>query len=152
MGCAFKIKGEMKCGITRHNLRKIVMESLYQYDLLNLDPEQALKEVLERENVKGDAVQFAKELIQVVKKNLEEIDRIIKRISDNWSIERITFIDRAILRMAIGEMMGIPDVPFKVSINEAVELAKEFSTRDSGGFVNGILDAVALELGHKESK
>ena len=126
------------------------MESLYRYDLINADPEQVLNEILEREGIEGEAAQFARDLVKVVKKNLDEIDKIIQKISDNWSIERITYIDRAILRLAIGEMMGMPDIPFKVSINEAVELAKEFSTEDSGGFVNGILDAVATELGHKE--
>jgi N utilization substance protein B len=140
----------MKGGTGRHASRKFVMESLYRYDLINDDPEVVLDRILKREEAEGEAAQFARDLVRVVKKNLKEIDTIIQRISDNWSIDRITYIDRAILRLAIGEMMGIPDVPFKVSINEAVELAKEFSTEDSGAFVNGILDAVAAELGHKE--
>ena len=87
-----------------------------------------------------------------MKTNLDEIDRMIESTSDNWSLKRISYLDRAILRLAIGEMLGIPDIPYRVSISEAVELAKEFSTEDSGAFVNGILDAIAKRLGHKRGE
>ncbi len=91
-------------------------------------------------------------MVEVIESNLDEIDRLIQSTSDNWSLGRISYMDRAILRMATAEMMGMPDIPFRVAISEAVELAKEFSTADSGAFVNGILDAIAKTLGHKRGE
>lgn len=142
----------MKGNIGRHEARKWVIESLYQFDLLNADPEEMIEKILKREGAPETAVEFARALVRVVKKNLEEIDRLIGTTSDNWALERISYLDRAILRMAVGEMLGLPEIPYRVSISEAVELAKEFSTQDSGGFVNGILDSIAESLGHKERK
>ena len=79
-------------------------------------------------------------------KYLLKLDEIIKERSKNWDINRITLIDRIILRMSLAEMLYEKQVPPKVSITEGVEIAKEFSTQDSSGFINGILDSVYNEL------
>lgn len=142
----------MKSSFGRHDARKWVLESLYQFDLLNTDPLKVIESILKRERAPVPIAGFAKNLVNTISVNLEEIDKMIESTSSNWSLKRISYVDRAILRMAIGEMLGIPDVPYKVSISEAVEIAKEYSTEDSGSFVNGILDTVAKRLGHKEGE
>ena len=75
-----------------------------------------------------------------------EIDRLIGECADRWDVDRLAVVDRIILRMSIAELMTQPDVPAKVCINEAVEIARKFSTEHSSRFVNGVLDAVARRL------
>jgi len=89
---------------------------------------------------------YSKHLCMLTKKYLLKLDEIIKERSKNWDINRITLIDRIILRMSLAEMLYEKQVPPKVSITEGVEIAKEFSTQDSSGFINGILDSVYNEL------
>ena len=81
-------------------------------------------------------------LVEGVVTHMEEIDRTIEAFSSNWRIPRMGHVDRNVLRMAVFEMLYMADIPHKVSINEAIDLAKKFGTRDSGGFVNGILDSI----------
>ena len=89
---------------------------------------------------------FAEPLIRGTLEHREEADEIIKRHARNWELHRMAAVDRNILRLAIYEMLHRNDIPPVVSINEAVDIAKKFSTQDSGKFVNGILDKVKSEL------
>ena len=89
---------------------------------------------------------FAEPLIRGVLEHREAVDEIIRKYAENWELHRIANVDRNILRLAIYEMQHRDDIPPVVSINEAVEIAKKFSTQDSGRFVNGILDKVKSEL------
>jgi len=82
----------------------------------------------------------------------EKIDEEIRRAVQKWDIARLAVIDLIVLRMAIAEFLYFDDIPFKVTINEAIELAKEYSTAQSGRFVNGILDAVCAELKKNETR
>ena len=93
-----------------------------------------------------DAIKYGKKLYKLVIKIKNELDDLIKAKSKNWSINRITLLDRLILRMALAEMIYEEDVPPKVSIAEGVEIAKYFSTDESGSFVNGILDSVYNDI------
>ena len=93
-----------------------------------------------------DAINYGKKLYKMVIKIKDELDDIIKERSKNWSINRITLLDRLILRMSLAEMIYEDSVPPKVSISEGVEIAKYFSTDESGGFVNGILDSVYNDM------
>jgi N utilization substance protein B len=90
--------------------------------------------------------EFANGLVRGTLDRREEIDRLLAAHAQNWRIERMTVIDRAILRMAVNEMLSEPDTPSRVIINEAIELARTFSGDDAVGFVNGVLDAVRKEL------
>lgn len=90
--------------------------------------------------------EFAEGLIRGCIQHRDEIDEIIKKHSKNWGLHRMAAVDRNILRLAIYEMLHREDIPPVVSINEAVDVAKKFSTEDSGKFVNGILDKVKAEL------
>lgn len=101
-------------------------------------------------HLEDDAKEFASELVYHVVENMREIDRRIQTVSRNWRLERMSRVDRNVLRLAVGELRYGEDVPVKVAINEAVELAKRFGTSESPAFVNGILDRIAQELGSRE--
>ena len=89
---------------------------------------------------------FARNLVEAVSRDRDEIDRLIARVSRNWKLHRINRVDRNILRMAIAELVNFPETPGKVVLDEAIEIGKKFGAENSGAFVNGILDRIhALE-------
>ena len=107
--------------------------------------------VIETENEKPENIQkYSLNLVKLTQKNIEKIDRIIDDNSKNWELKRIALTDKLVLRLAITEMLHFEDVPHKVSISEAVEISKVFGTKDSGPFVNGILDAVFKKINKGE--
>lgn len=130
----------------RHRQRKFVLDILYQADLL----ERKIKDVLteELEHKKEFRTDFVMSLVEGVAEKKEYIDDLIQESSRNWSLDRMPIVDRNILRMAIYEILFMEDIPLKVSINEAVELAKTYGTDESGRFVNGVLgNIISLENG-----
>ena len=134
----------------RRQARTRVMQALYAWELSGSDTEEVIRTVLSSSDDGGapDAavLAFAKSLFIRSLDHRDVADEIIDRHTLNWDIERIALVDKIILRMAIAELMGFPDIPPKVTLNEAIEIAKLFSTGRSGKFVNGILDAVLREL------
>ncbi len=88
---------------------------------------------------------YSKKIVDICINNIEDIDSLIASRSSNWDIKRIAFIDKIIIRLALTEMLYFDEVPPKVSIVEAVEISKEFSTQDSSSFINGILDSIYNE-------
>jgi N utilization substance protein B len=133
----------------RHLSRTIAMQTLYQWDF-NGQKEENLNSLLEN-NAKEFAPGFndegfAKHLIDGVKKNIKEIDEAIRKYATEWPLEQITIIDRNILRLGIFELKFDPDIPSKVAINEAIEIAKTYGGESSGKFVNGVLGAIFKEL------
>jgi len=133
----------------RHLSRTIAMQTLYQWDF-NGQKEESLNSLLEnnaKEFAPGfDDEGFAKHLIDGVKKNIKEIDEAIRKYATEWPLEQITIIDRNILRLGIFELKYDPDIPSKVAINEAIEIAKTYGGESSGKFVNGVLGAIFKEL------
>jgi len=130
----------------RHRQRKFVLDILYQADLL----ERKIKDVLteELEHKKEFRTEFVMSLVEGVAEKKGYIDDLIQESSRNWSLDRMPIVDRNILRMAIYEILFMEDIPLKVSINEAVELAKTYGTDESGRFVNGVLgNIISLENG-----
>lgn len=93
-----------------------------------------------------DDIEFAKDLIRKTRLHQDYADELIKRFSQNWELDRIAHVDRIVMRIAIAELLSFPEIPPKVTINEAIEIVKRYSTDKSGTFVNGILDAVLDEL------
>jgi len=89
---------------------------------------------------------FAEQIIEGVSLRKSEIDELIASASEHWRLERMSIVDRNILRIALFEMLHCPDIPPKVSINEAVDLGKTFGSAESGAFINGILDHILVEL------
>jgi N utilization substance protein B len=102
---------------------------------------------LNRQDYDEEALAFAKTLLNLVEEHLNEADKLIKTVLENWEWDRLCAMDRAILGIAVLELLYLPEVPARVVINEAIEIAKEFSTEKSGIFVNGILDSIAREKG-----
>lgn len=125
---------------SRRAARERALGLLYEAELKSQTPQ----EILDALPVEADA--YASEVVIGVGERMEEIDQILRRFSQNWDLERMASLDRAVLRMATFELGHRPDVPRNVVLNEAVELAKTFSTEESGRFVNGILSAVADEV------
>lgn len=134
----------------RRLIREKVLQLLYAFEI-NDDNHEGMKDEILSEIVDKTDFSFANSLINKVIENKNEIDKLIKSKVDNWDLTRIALIDRILLRMGICELLYFPDIPPKVSINEAIEIAKEYSTSSSGKFLNGILDAVLDDL-KKENK
>lgn len=122
--------------------RELALKVLFQIDLVNTNMEEALKYNFESNELSKEVKEFTIVLVRGVISNLAEIDKEIKSYTNNWSLERITNIDRNILRIAIYEILYINNIPKSVSINEAVELAKKYSTKSSFSFVNGVLGKI----------
>jgi N utilization substance protein B len=140
----------------RRRAREFALQVLYQADMRQVGAPEALEMLwatqLEVEGLSGtpadtDEVAFAKNLVEGVASNAEDIDAHIEKASLNWRLSRMPVVDRNILRLATFEILLSKDVPTSVSINEAVELAKRFGEKESGAFVNGILDRIAQETG-----
>ncbi|MCX7832674.1 MAG: transcription antitermination factor NusB [Ignavibacteria bacterium] len=130
---------------SRRFVRIKVLYVLYAHEL-SKDPITKVKRDLLTDIDDDDKLLFANELIDSVVKNQKELDDIIQPKIDNWEYDRIAVIDKLILRMALAEILYFPEIPPKVSINEAIEIAKEYSSANSGSFVNGILDSILIDL------
>lgn len=122
--------------------REITLKILFQIDLANANMEEALIYAFENNKFSEEVKEFVLLLVKGVVSNLSEIDKIIINYAKNWSLERITNIDRNILRVAIYEILYLDNVPKNVSINEAIELAKKYGTKSSFSFVNGVLSNI----------
>lgn len=123
--------------------RELALKLLYVTDLSRPDQvEQQQKDVLEVEHQASQVEGLAQEMSRGVGESREELDEAIQTVAVNWQVSRMPVIDRAILRMGVYELLFMHDVPPKVTINEAVELAKKYSTEKSGSFVNGVLDKI----------
>ena len=131
---------------TRRRAREIALQVLYEEDLNPLREHEVADEFVERRMLNNKPlVAFAKNLIHGVRENRAEIDQQLSKYAANWSVKRMTAIDRNILRISAFEMV-FGDTPGRVSINEAIELAKRFGSRSSSQFVNGILDRILKDL------
>ena len=130
----------------RTKARECALQVLYQIDITNAALEDALKDYWAEYQHPQNIVEFAAKIVEGTCRNKKEIDGLIGKYAENWSISRMAVVDRNVMRMAAYELLYCPDIPHKVCINEAVELAKKFADSESGKFVNGILDRI-----HKES-
>lgn len=131
----------------RREIREVVLQALFAEDISKNDWEQILNSILKpkfRDN-KEDR-KFAEQLFLRTLNNKEELDSIIEQHIKNWRIGRLNIMDKVIIRMALCEFMFFDTIPIKVTINEAIEIAKRFSTKKSGNFINGILDAALEQL------
>src|SRR3972149_9490861 len=133
--------------ITRRKSREAAVILLYQSDLLGKDSEEILKNEVDF----GKKIdEFALGLVTGVNKNRKAIDKEIVSVVENWTIERIAIIDRNILRVAIYEMLFEKDIPLKVSVDEAIEIAKSLGQKDdTPKFINGILGKILANIGEK---
>lgn len=123
------------------------MKALYARELAGGKPEHFIYTLVEPE-LEGDAsnLEFADKLFRRSVDCQQEADRIISAHAENWDLDRIAAIDRSLLRMATCELLTFEEIPPKVSIDEAIEIAKKYSTPKSGKFINGILDSILMRL------
>ncbi|WP_100402378.1 transcription antitermination factor NusB [Bacillus sp. FJAT-42315] len=122
----------------RRTAREKSLQALYQIDMSGATPEEAIQNVLEGAPVD----EYLQNSVMGTTSHLEEIDQVVKDNLENWSFDRLAKVDRNILRLAVYEMKYVEDVPDKVAINEAVELAKHFSDERSSKFINGVLSRI----------
>lgn len=132
----------------RHLCRTVVMQTLYEWDFS--EREDNIEKVLER-NLEtfandSDEKEYARKTVEGVVKNVEKIDGVITEYAPEWPVEKITPVDRNILRLGIFELKFSDDIPPKVAINEAIELAKAFGGPASGRFVNGVLGSIYNDM------
>ena len=132
----------------RTRAREFALQVLYQIDITSDNADAALDNFWQShqdEEIEKDLKQFTSELVKGVRDNLETIDEKISKYAANWHLKRMAVVDRNILRLGACELTTRQDIPPKVSINEAVELAKKYSGIEAGKFVNAILDKIKLE-------
>ena len=127
----------------RRRAREACFKALYRMEVA-LEPAALVIDALKaREGGEPEVAGYAAHLVSLADLNREEIDRTIAATLSRWDPARVAQTDRAVLRMAVAELLYCPDVPPKVAIDEAIEIAKRYGSDASGGFVNGILDSVA---------
>ena len=135
----------------RRSSRELAIKFLYQYEFNEGNLKDQMKSFLERNSSQGEVGDFMKELVGSILEQIKEIDEIVQKYSDNWVLDRMTVIDRNILRMGTCELLFNFSTPPKVAINEAVDIAKKYSNKDSPEFINGILDKIYKEVSQKGS-
>ncbi len=133
----------------RRRSREFAIQVLYQLEINQQTVQETLTQFQKIYLPKGERDEFLERLVHGVLEHRKEIDRLIKQYSKNWRLDRMSLIDRNILRLAIFELMHCEDIPPKVTLNEAIELGKKFGSEESGRFVNGILDRIQNEVVRK---
>ncbi|MBI2428472.1 MAG: transcription antitermination factor NusB [Ignavibacteriales bacterium] len=130
----------------RRKIRELAMQALYATEIAKDPPQHVIDTILVELKPNDSDFDFAQMLFLKTITHQAEIDKRIKIKTEHWDFHRIALLDKILLRMAVCEMLYFPDIPPKVSINEAIEIAKDYSTDGSGTFLNGILDAVLTEM------
>ncbi len=131
----------------RRIARQLVLEALYRFDLVKDSPEKTLEEILKRKRYIEEVREYSKRLLRDTITHLKEIDKEIENNLLSWRFKRLSFLDRALLRLATCELLYYKDIPYKVSINEAVEIARFYGTEGSAKFVNAVLDTILKSRG-----
>jgi len=130
----------------RRKSRILALHCLYQFDLLEGDINTIFDTTKENFRLKDKLEEFSLKLVLTTVKNWEELGKIIDHNSKNWSLNRMCTIDRVLIKMGCAELLYFDELPVSVTINEMVEIAKAYSTDNSAGFVNAVLDNIATKL------
>ena len=136
----------------RRRSRESALQVLYQWDMTQQDARKGLVHFKEHFSLKEESDPFLDLIVQGVLTHCQEIDRLIEQYSEHWRLGRMAPIDRTILRIAIFELLYCEEIPPKVTLNEAVDLGKQFGSDESGSFINGILDRILNEVVQKSIK
>ena len=132
---------------TRRKSRELVLQMLFQADMGKQGAEDVRRTFWnERGSVGPDVQSFAEDLFQVANDRSSDIDALIERHAEHWRMERMSAVDRNILRAAVAELFAFPATPRAIVINEALEIARKFSSPESGQFINGVLDSIGREV------
>ncbi len=130
----------------RRKAREVALQVLYEIDFLKIAPEEAVRLYWENFEAPKNVQKFSSRLIEGTIEHQKEIDKLISSCSENWTIGRMSRVDRNILRLAVYELLHCEDIPPKVTLNEAIDLGKDFGSENSGSFINGIRDALYAKL------
>jgi transcription antitermination factor NusB len=136
---------------SRRRARELAIKVLFQMEFTSGDPEGVFQLICKNFGASKSIRSFSRELVLGVCKNRKELDRLIGRASKHWRLERMSRVDRTILRLGTFEILAMKDIPPKVSIDEAVELGKMYGTEDSGSFINGVLDNIYNNLTQEDA-
>lgn len=128
----------------RRQARELALQALFFFDMAQSDPDKNLIDFCaNNEEILTQGVKpFFLDLVKGVEEHRSEIDALLKTYSKNWKLSRMPVVDRNIMRIAVFEFLKRPDIPCTVTINEAVEIGKKYGTKDSGAFINGVLDRI----------
>lgn len=128
--------------------RELALQYLYMHDVLEGKDVQTFDAYITAQEIPPErqSVEFAQSLVDSVLKHRSELDTEIAEIATNWNINRMAAVDRNVLRLGLAELTICPETPNKVILNEAVELAKQYSSEEAGAFVNGLLDKLCAKL------
>jgi len=126
----------------RRKARELAIQILFHMEFNPGNTDEIFDLVCENFNSSKSIRAFSRKLVCGVRENMEYLDRLIRRSSKNWRLERMSIVDRNILRLSAYEILFMEDIPHKVSIDEAVELGKKYGTEESGAFINGVLDNI----------
>ena len=128
---------------SRRRAREVALKTLYQIEITESPWQKLFQENSQQDNLDKVSQEFSRNLVQKVLEHQEKLDNLIKAKLEHWDFERVNIMDKNVLRIALAEMLFFPEIPVKVSMDEAMELAKKYSCTEAGAFVNGILDALA---------
>ena len=134
----------------RRKAREIALQVLYQIDVTEVGVDEAVRLFRDSFGIPEEAAEFSTQLIQCTSDHLKEIDDLIQACSEHWSLDRMSKVDRNILRAAVSEFLYFDDIPPKVTLNEAIDIGKNYGSDNSGSFINGILDAIYSKLWGKD--
>jgi len=134
----------------RRKSRELAMQALFYMDMGQNDSNEMLESFCDNFTPSRKALPFFLKLVKGVMQGKADIDSILERFSDNWKLSRMSCVDRNTMRVAVYELLYCHDIPSKVSINEAIDIGKKFGTKESGAFINGILDSIRMALEKKE--
>src|SRR5271157_3462382 len=138
---------------TRRKSRELALQMLFQLEMGKQNPDEVRRTFWsERKDLDEKVRGFADDLFRTASERAEEVDQLIERNAEHWRMDRMAAVDRNLLRTGVAELLGFPDTPAPVVINEALEIARRFSTPESVQFINGVLDSVARELGEAHPK
>ena len=130
----------------RRRAREVALQVLYQREFNRVEVQEVLKLFWNNFEVLKGAMDFSERLVKGVEQHREDLDQIIERYASHWKVDRMTHVDRSILRIATYELLYCDDIPPKVAINEAIDIGKKYGSEDSGAFINGVLDKVQSEV------
>jgi len=136
---------------TRRKSREFALQALYQWSITRQDPFLIFDQQKINFSPADEKDEFAQQVVVGVLEHYKYIDELIEKFSEHWRLDRISIIDRNILRMAVFELLFREDIPPRVTLNEAIDLGKRFGSEDSSAFINGILDRIQKEVIHKSN-
>ena len=129
----------------RRLAREVAVQALYEIAQSGIAWERALRTNLQRREAGAETARFAERLVSTVQAQRQAITAALRQALENWDLERVALVDRSVLEVGAAEILFFSDVPLRVVIDEAVDVARKFSTDESGAFVNGVLDRIARD-------